>query len=233
MTDTTISTIELPAPVKMKKEEFNDEARKLVSVLRMLECSEVEDNSLVRWEVEDRGSDVFLVHPTVLRPLAPRAGVSARSSIVAEIEIDDLEEEACGIDDAVFTTTTSVSEWAFSIVYSETWCVPVLYFHVQNSDGSTMSRSEMLNLIEYTDSASASWDFISEEEHPVTGVPSLFLHPCQTAARMELLQSSTLYQESSKHELKLLCWMAMVFPALKFRISPRQYALLNAKVKIT
>ena len=44
------------------------------------------------------------------------------------------------------------------------------------------------------------WEFISQEEHPMTGVPSFFLHPCQTSMRMELLLSRQRQQRQRQRQ---------------------------------
>jgi Autophagocytosis associated protein, active-site domain len=124
------------------------------------------------------------------------------------------------------TTSSSLVEWSFSVVYSDTWQVPVLYFHVQyqcshdddnDSDTTTTtpcSRSmvvEMLSRVHHQNiqmeqdddnednannivnnrdnnvSCFSSWDFVSSDEHPVTGLPCFFLHPCRTRDRVEIL----------------------------------------------
>jgi hypothetical protein len=116
----------------------------------------------------------------------------------------------------------SLLEWKFTVVYSHVWRIPVLYFQVYTSEGSLLSREEVLSLIlpdESTLNSDESWTFLSHEEHPVTGMPSFFLHPCQTAARLGTLMHTS---DCRGNEGKImLCWLSMVLPSVGFRISPR------------
>ena len=140
-------------------------------------------------------------------------------------------------------------EWSFSIVYHETWGVPVLYFQVQYLDGSRCSRHDVLDALHVYDlntsdaglnitvGAVDSWDFISEEEHPITGIPSFFLHPCQTSARLEWMLeamkqdaatpmdgiNNDIHEDRRRgceyhHDYLLLMWMMMIFPAVRCKI---------------
>lgn len=87
-----------------------------------------------------------------------------------------------------------VMEWFFSVAYHDTWGVPVLYFRVLHMTGEQCSRMDVLNALSCSDDDDETyyengWDFISQEEHPITGEPSYFLHPCQTSARLGFLFS--------------------------------------------
>ncbi|PWN49613.1 hypothetical protein IE53DRAFT_388151 [Violaceomyces palustris] len=81
-----------------------------------------------------------------------------------------------------------------SILWSPTWQVPVLHFSASWQDGSPLSLTELLESPVFVrstafDPTSVSQDpgescdlpQISQGEHPVTGRPSWFLHPCHTA----------------------------------------------------
>eukprot|EP00594_Rhizosolenia_setigera_P013496 CAMPEP_0178971612 /NCGR_PEP_ID=MMETSP0789-20121207/20413_1 /TAXON_ID=3005 /ORGANISM="Rhizosolenia setigera, Strain CCMP 1694" /LENGTH=236 /DNA_ID=CAMNT_0020658685 /DNA_START=100 /DNA_END=807 /DNA_ORIENTATION=+ len=95
-----------------------------------------------------------------------------------------------------------VMEWFFSVAYHDTWGVPVLYFRVLHMTGEQCSRTDVLNALSCSNEDDEtyyenSWDFISQEEHPITGEPSYFLHPCQTSARLgSLFSLSTLSQNN-------------------------------------
>jgi hypothetical protein len=134
---------------------------------------------------------------------------------------------------------TMKTQWTFSIVYSDTWRVPILYFTVQWYDtGSPCTRTEVLQWLksgenpdEYYDDGedddNHGWDFVSQEEHPITGVPTFFLHPCQIEARMTLLEGSLTKEDveedndqgisSLRHRRNgfiLWAYMALLFPVL-------------------
>ena len=133
----------------------------------------------------------------------------------------------------------TIMEWKFSIVYHEVWMVPVLYFQVHFLDGKRCSRSSVLEALNFHDSDSGgicnvdfvidTWDFLSEEEHPVTGIPSFFLHPCQTSARLQCMLKS-LHDNSScgqdYNRYILLMWMTMILPAVKCKIAMQNMKFL-------
>lgn len=156
-----------------------------------------------------------------------------------DAEVDMLHDEdrsnQTGVPNAIYllsqeendkNTTTLQTEWTFSIVYSETYRVPVLYFHVHNmkSDGNVVAcgRQEVLNIILHYQQKQQhnpdncipedTWEFISQEDHPVTGLPSFFLHPCQSADRLK----SVFLQDglSKPSKLYLWTWMSMLLPAV-------------------
>ena len=160
----------------------------------------------------------------------------------------------------------SHSQWNFSVVYSDTWQVPLLYFTVQwihMKNGSPCTRTEVLNLLDFhrtgrqeygldSDIVDDGWDFISQEEHPITGIPSFFLHPCQTEDRLTLvLASNTLdiehtkdrtagdtaaYTTSTNHMYLtngsiLWTWMSMVLPSVGCPISSHDFGQVQRRLQ--
>jgi Autophagocytosis associated protein, active-site domain len=129
---------------------------------------------------------------------------------------------------------TTMTQWTFSIVYSDTWRVPILYFTVQWYDtGSPCTRTEVLQWLKSggnpgEDDDDNGWDFVSQEEHPITGLPTFFLHPCQIEARMALLEGGLTKEEDGaddddqgttflRHRSNgfiLWAYMAMLFPVV-------------------
>jgi len=143
-------------------------------------------------------------------------------------------------------------EWHLSIVYNETWQTPVLYFHVQDmyTGEPCMSRTQILKHLKpypyhptkhnpFVSSPSSSssssscfeddddsWDFVSQEEHPITGMPSFFLHPCRTNERMDLLCHSN----NNNQAVCLLQWMSMVLPSIRLAISSSVFVHIANKL---
>lgn len=59
------------------------------------------------------------------------------------------------------------------------------------------------------------------QEHPVTGEPYYFLHPCHTADRMTLLTSELDPTELSKRPVVyLLAWWSVMAPLFRVRVNP-------------
>jgi Autophagocytosis associated protein, active-site domain len=203
------------------------------------------------------------------------------SSSLPRNSIDDENETAA--------STVLMLEWSFSVVYSDTWQVPILYFHVQqcsrDDHGSytPCSRSMVVDILSHlhhqnlkleeesdhhsnntdiNDNAStySSWDFVSSDEHPVTGLPCFFLHPCRTRERLEILLRTTntpvtsstekaaksekdqqqqqqqqqqleSSSESSDPAMLLLIWMSLILPSVGHGFSARTFAKLMGKLK--
>lgn len=79
----------------------------------------------------------------------------------------------------------------YSIAHHATYRVPVLLLRAMQPDGALLSLPELLadlpELAASQDAGEQAWTFLSAAEHPATRTPCFMLHPCQTAARMQLL----------------------------------------------
>jgi hypothetical protein len=157
------------------------------------------------------------------------------------------------VEDTKSKSSVDSVQWKFSVVYSDTYRVPVLYFHVQNQDGSPCSRTQVVQWLspnasiegENSSKASSSvttelsWEFVSQEQHPSTGFPSYFLHPCRTSERMKLLQevvapldSSNDEESSSSSSINFMwAWMSMILPAVNHTIPPKLYGMVQDKLQ--
>mmetsp|Transcript_20907 Transcript_20907/g.29949 ORF Transcript_20907/g.29949 Transcript_20907/m.29949 type:complete len:242 (-) Transcript_20907:340-1065(-) len=190
---------------------------------------------LTSWVIEDNNDGtIYLAHPPVVfRSNDYKSHQIDDDMTIGEDEVDsslgnvELDESTATVHNC---NSSHVTEWTFSVVFHETWRVPTLYFHVHDIDGSPITRDDVLTILlggtrGNTTGTNANgsmteeetWDFVSQEEHPMTGKPSFFLHPCQTAAKMELL----LHQP--KHYCPLLSWMSMILPSVGCTISPYVY----------
>lgn len=193
----------------------------------------------------------YLSHPpvTVLSGMSSIADEDDHDIIFTTRESEvNLEDEEIITDDQCYvdTTTTNekgepqlqyVTQWTFSIIYSTTYQAPVLYFYVQEMNGNPVGRQQVLNMLRQEHQRSAfefsndfpieAWEFVSQEEHPVTGLSSFFLHPCQSAQRLQLLTAVVGDQPElcTKLEQKssiLWAWMSMILPAVGHSI-PSSY----------
>ncbi len=144
------------------------------------------------------------------------------------------------------STAMQHTEWTFSIVFHDVWRVPTLYFQCIHVDGTVLSRNEVLEILLQKTSKSNGyhgimtlseeelWDFVSREEHPITGIPSFFLHPCQTTSRMELLldpprcrKDSSIDDRDTMQRCPLLSWMSMILPSVGCKISPDLFCCIQ------
>lgn len=211
--------------------------------------SQSHGNFLAHWSVEKADDGVtFLRHPAVRRDISLEDS-HQQSRKMQEITANDLqEEEDLLCDDAVFQDDPEVSlgsssqgnhhpmlttEWHFSIVYSDTWKAPVLYFTVQNisQNGSLFHRSEVVDLLSRYSPHNVvedSWDFLSQEEHPIFRHPSFFLHPCQTMERLSsLILTNKSTERDENDQCLLLSWTSLILPSVGYAIPSRTYKQLE------
>jgi len=243
----------------ISRDQFNREVQALTSAMeksvtyhltsktcsKTLESSDKNDYcTLNRWILLD-GNNVnekYLSAPPIVRQYQKRK-LCFLDKNQEELEYDlEFSNEDVLLDSNYFSNACLDSEcrdeswfeWLFSVVYSDIWCVPVLYFRVQHLDGTTCSRNEVLNLLKYREHLDPksfdSWDFISEEEHPVTGVPSQFLHPCQTSARLTTLMAG--FDENYLPGKLLLSWMSLMLPAVHCKIPLIDFMKCNEIIHI-
>lgn len=238
----------------LSRRRFEQDARGLLEALKTVlgEKAAGDDRDVSRafildsWKLEgdDCEGVFYLSHPPIttvtqqeglLQLLVENDG--ARPSTPVD---DDLDE-----DDTIFVDTAQVRvadihddrpvtsdtiTWNFSIVYSETYQVPVLYFHAQHTfSGEPCSRAQVLKYLSPGVTASNdSWEFVSQEPHPQTGFPSYFLHPCRTAVRMKLLRHDHEKNGDDHNNPNYLwVWMSMIFPTVGHAIPPAFYQTIH------
>jgi ubiquitin-like-conjugating enzyme ATG10 len=200
----------------MTAEEFQRQATALCTVLQKWDG--VYDQGIMQWKMEkiNGDNDSYLIHPLVLRKAANASSFGFYTSNSADDEY--LEEEWIHHDDDEYIIPSceksNVYEWRYSIVYSFTWRVPVLYFTVQTPSGSPCPRDEVLSMLPGSLLQQDSWDFLSYDEHPVTGVPSFFLHPCQTQNVLNILRQDCL----TDTKLELLSWLSLIIPSIGYSL---------------
>ncbi|GAA5931932.1 hypothetical protein JCM3775_000081 [Rhodotorula graminis] len=107
--------------------------------------------------------------------------------------LDDSDELALAADDDAATVAVESASSAshelgctvlLSICYSPTFSVPVLWFEAHQSSGTPLSLEQVLRSTLFHDghglSSGDATPFVSQADHPATGRPSWFLHPCET-----------------------------------------------------
>ena len=202
----------------LSSEEFERDAILFSNAFQAITPENANDSSaLLKWELGGhdpvKHRPVYLIHPPVVLKVLSMNQVD-------ELGVDayEYEDETLSDPDIIQPSIEIQYKWSFSIVYSDTWMVPILYFAVTHLDGMPCLRSEVLNALTINEQDfDDTWDFISYEEHPITGLPSFFLHPCQTSERLRLLQ------EAQPATASLLSWAAMLLPAVGFRIPTKTF----------
>ncbi|CAJ1968882.1 unnamed protein product [Cylindrotheca closterium] len=218
----------------MKPEHFSEWAGRVVQAIKKCQHDEATTSTwdLSLWEFQDDNRTLpCLFHPSVFENYKKAVDDDSkgdREENEVALEDEDIipDEQAIALPQE-FTTMEEKRirvQWNFSIVYSDTYGVPVLYFRVQTLDGSPCERSRILEWLP-DQSIDDSWDFISQEEHPINGLPSYFLHPCQTSSRLKDLLQST-----SQNASILWAWMSMIFPAVNHPIPPSFYRDIRSEL---
>ncbi|GMH98317.1 hypothetical protein TrVE_jg6154 [Triparma verrucosa] len=100
-------------------------------------------------------------------------------------EDESYQQQDLVIDPALLlpsSPTSSSIVCHVSVVYSETWAAPVLYFHLLDSSTNTIinNRSVALQTLGLSSDDPRTYEIASMEYHPYTQIPSFFLHPCRT-----------------------------------------------------
>ncbi|XP_024981490.1 ubiquitin-like-conjugating enzyme ATG10 isoform X2 [Cynara cardunculus var. scolymus] len=116
--------------------------------------------------------------------------VFIRRSLEEERDEGGCNDDEEPFDNATLSTSDDGDQYHFHVVYSPSYRVPVLYFHVQNTDGQPLNLDEIKTNLP-TKSAKvlleSKWTFITQQEHPYLNRPWYMLHPCGTSEWMKLL----------------------------------------------
>lgn len=132
----------------------------------------------------------------------------------------------------------NLTEWKFHILYNETYKIPMLYFTIQSLDGSTTIPYHDTILSNYL-SHNDKDIIISQEEHPMYGMPYYIIHSCFMHNRLNSLivnnkndnDDGDKGSSSSLGEgCKLLIWLMMIAPIIKCKILYKDYKFLYNKM---
>ena len=212
--------------MELTREEFNQDASALAGAFEGLRGK----NSmfvLSNWQLKYKDKDnLYLLHPPVTTNLC-----DTRLSITREEE-SSLEDQSVTTDPQQFSEQNSTENtvqkrmirWIFSVLYSETYRVPVLYFHAEEDSGELCTREHVLDWLHPKDDVKDTWDFISQEEHPFTSIPSFFLHPCRTSTRLGLL--------FKPGDISVIwAWMSMILPVVNYSVPPSFFICVQNEIQ--
>lgn len=118
-----------------------------------------------------------------------------------------------------------VLQCVYHVVYSASYGVPVMYFNVWRLDGSLLPLSDVWSLMPeclQEQLKPLRWSTVTQQEHPIQGVPYFQLHPCKTAQLME--QTRPKHQDG-KHSNYVVTWLSSVAPVVGLEF-PVQYSTI-------
>ncbi len=121
-------------------------------------------------------------------------------------------------DEALHRSVTSSQSISgvFDIVHSPSYQVPVLYVQIRDLSGSragkTLCPDEVYELLVPTMhkaelQAVGVMGALSMTDHPITGMPAYFVHPCRTAEAMSSLIGPEAEADAAKY---LLLWFGLI-----------------------
>lgn len=133
-----------------------------------------------------------------------------------------------------------MTDWDLHVLYDEAYRTPTLWLRVTRADGAPFIRDELARFCgiatEDTDQENGvgRWTILSQDEHPLLGLPYFFLHPCGTPARMSRLICSCQNEKEFRtgRDVEgvdacqrgldyLIQWFSLVAPVLGLKIPPQ------------
>ncbi|KAK7862964.1 hypothetical protein R5R35_004915 [Gryllus longicercus] len=104
--------------------------------------------------------------------------------------------------------------WEFHVLYSVSYCVPVLFFQVWDSDGKMVPLQELWRIVDTKFQGRLrqdKWSILTQQEHPLLRRPFYFLHPCGTESLLKILKPSW---------NPLVSWLMTIGPSIGLNICP-------------
>ena len=138
------------------------------------------------WEIVKDGTNAWIQRTAVIN-------VTKHSDDSADIDEDILGVDKTIDDDdsntlEVKAITTEQISCTYEVHYSPSYSVPVLYCRFWTCSGQMLSLEQVWSLAPLP---ARGWDRLSMAPHPVTGMPWVQVHPCQTGQMADLMISSS------------------------------------------
>ncbi|KAJ1954122.1 hypothetical protein GGI12_005864 [Dipsacomyces acuminosporus] len=163
---------------------------------------------------------LYAKHSTLAQGSLGASPLLADSDIEGEVEDRDPTASALSNNAASDAAQCQVSGTVeYHVLYSRTWRVPLLFFRVLSDKSEAIMDTSRVSQMLVSDScvreAMSAVEFggaLGIQDHPVYGVPFMYLHPCNTA---QLLQAVS----SERHQIRIgareyiAAWLSLVGPA--------------------
>ncbi|CAG0906828.1 unnamed protein product, partial [Darwinula stevensoni] len=108
------------------------------------------------------------------------------------------------------TARTAEDTREYEAIYSDSYNVPVMHFRAWKATGAAVKPE------------GASWETLSQAEHPCRGDPVYVVHPCRTDDLLRKVRASSYF----------LAWVTSVAPMVGLRI-PLEFALSDSSTVST
>ncbi|RZF37553.1 hypothetical protein LSTR_LSTR008591 [Laodelphax striatellus] len=119
------------------------------------------------WFIENHDDELILRKKVTTCKEFSASDQADNSSGTDELQVED--------EDVLDDCGTNIFTWDYQIIFSESFCSPVLYFNVSDSNGRNVSL-EKLHI-----EAKSNFGVISQQMHPIFNFPFYYVHPCDMA----------------------------------------------------
>lgn len=129
-----------------------------------------------------------------------------------EEPLDDVLED----ENVIARPTARPLTWEYHVLYSHSYCVPMLYFNAWTADGRLLSLEDMWRRVHTNFQHSLhedKWSVLTQQEHPVLRRPFYLLHPCRTGQILGCFQG--------KSPNIVITWLSTVGPVVGLALDPR------------
>ena len=124
-------------------------------------------------------------------------------------------------DDATLDVTNVQSiSYHYTIVYSESYQVPVIYFTASWQDGGQLQLEQVWDQVQLSSDVN-KLSTLTQTEHPLLGIPCYHIHPCNTATMMSsVLNDTAKNSDTLKWQTKyVIMWLSLVSPLVNLPFS--------------
>ncbi|XP_040911500.1 ubiquitin-like-conjugating enzyme ATG10 [Toxotes jaculatrix] len=146
----------------------------------------------------------------------------------ADIIKGDTDDDGDYEDDGVCTVSegsSQVLQCEYHILYSCSYCTPVLYFRAFTLEGRSLSLEEVWSSVHPNlrlPLQNSPLSTITQQEHPLLGQPFFMLHPCRTEDFMRPVLKAA--EDQNRTVNYVLLWLSVVGPLVGLDI-PLKYSI--------
>lgn len=150
--------------------------------------------------------------------------------------IDDVEDDECSVQETGTSYTTAELVFDCHIIYSNSYCNPVMYFLISTQNGGSLSLGQCwdeLNLKYDPQQPDMKWSYVTQVLHPLLQIPFFQLHPCHTDEFMKpfSVKLNGLNELKSCSVNYVFSWLSIVLPVLKLDLNVEKYFSILSKTK--
>ncbi|GFS32142.1 ubiquitin-like-conjugating enzyme ATG10 [Nephila pilipes] len=127
-------------------------------------------------------------------------------------EVSEIVDNSNNCDDELEILSPKYTIFVYHIIYSHSYSVPILWFTAHHEDGKLLSLEELWKQIPScfkNNEPDSKWNILTQQEHPILGIPYFMVHPCYTADLLSTCSSSNY----------IISWLSIVGPVAGLTLS--------------